>query len=375
MNIYKDKRVVMTLDAGGTNFVFSAMQSGKEIMEPLVFPSSAHDLDLCLKTLIKGFTEVKSMLDTEPVAISFAFPGPADYKEGIIGKLPNLPGFSKGGVALGPMLQHHFNLPVFIANDGDLFAYGEAMAGFLPFINECLLEANVSKQYKNLLGITLGTGFGGGIVVNSQLVEGDNSSSGEIWLMRNFRNPDFMAEDNISIRAIQREYAIKSGNKDANLVPRDIFEIAVGIREGNKEAALHAYEEMAHVIAESLSNAITLIDGLIVIGGGISGAYSLLIPKILELMNGKIRNAEGSEFSRLISKVYDLQNSESLDEFLHFKMEEITIPFTNETMQYTAEKRIGIGLSRLGTSNAIAIGAYALALTKLGQHELNHSNM
>src|SRR5690606_5901942 len=112
---------------------------------------------------------------------------PADYKEGIIGKLPNLPGFREGGVALGPMLQHHFNLPVFIANDGDLFAYGEAMAGFLPHINECLSNANAPKHYKNLVGITLGTGFGGGIVINNQLVEGDNSSSGEIWLMRNFR--------------------------------------------------------------------------------------------------------------------------------------------------------------------------------------------
>jgi glucokinase len=65
------------------------------------------------------------------VAISFAFPGPSDYPRGIIGDLGNLPCF-RGGVALGPMLEDTFEIPVFINNDGDLFAYGEAIGGFLP---------------------------------------------------------------------------------------------------------------------------------------------------------------------------------------------------------------------------------------------------
>ena len=51
-------------------------------------------------------------LKTRPVAISFAFPGPADYPNGIIGNLPNLTAF-RGGVALGPMLEEKFQLPVF----------------------------------------------------------------------------------------------------------------------------------------------------------------------------------------------------------------------------------------------------------------------
>src|SRR3712207_8281873 len=44
-NYQKDKRVVMTLDAGGTNFVFSAMQGGKEIVEPFSLPAMADNLD------------------------------------------------------------------------------------------------------------------------------------------------------------------------------------------------------------------------------------------------------------------------------------------------------------------------------------------
>lgn len=62
-----------------------------------------------------------------PEAISFAFPGPADYPNGIIGGwLPNFPSF-RDGVVLGPFLQEKFGVPVFINNDGDLFAYAFAL--------------------------------------------------------------------------------------------------------------------------------------------------------------------------------------------------------------------------------------------------------
>ncbi len=364
MDIYSDQRVVMTLDAGGTNFVFSAMQGGKEIIESLTFPSNGHDLGLCLSTLIKGFESVKELLNDPPVAISFAFPGPADYKAGIIGRLPNFPAFSSGATPLGPMLQNHFKLPVFISNDGDLFAYGEAMAGILPYINRQLKQKEAPKEYKNLLGITLGTGYGGGIVFDNKLCEGDNSSSGEIWLMRNFRNTALFAEEGISIRAIRKEYAAASGDKSA-LSPKDIYQIAVGEKAGNQGAALGAYQELAYVMAESIANAITLIDGLIVLGGGISGAYQLIVPRMLELLNGTIQNAAGEKFPRLVSRVFDLENPDSLDEFLTLRMQELKIPFSEKTIQYNPDKRIGIGLSKLGTSKAIALGAYALALSQL----------
>src|SRR4030042_6141259 len=93
-------RVVLTLDAGGTNFVFSAIQSDQEIIAPVALPSHAHDLKKCLDTIKKGFRKCLEAVPEEPSAISFAFPGPADYPGGIIGDLVNLPAF-RGGVALG----------------------------------------------------------------------------------------------------------------------------------------------------------------------------------------------------------------------------------------------------------------------------------
>ena len=86
MDLNLEKRVVLTLDAGGTNFVFSAVQGNKEIIDPITLPSNADNLELCINSVISGFEQVGDKLPNGFDAISFAFPGPADYDLGIIGE-------------------------------------------------------------------------------------------------------------------------------------------------------------------------------------------------------------------------------------------------------------------------------------------------
>ena len=156
MDISHDPRIVMTLDAGGTNLSFLAIWATGSCPTHYM-PAEAIDLDRSLENIACGFDRVKAQRPKPPVAISFAFPGPADYPAGIIGDLPNLPGF-RGGVALGPMLEDRFGIPVFINNDGDLFVYGEAICGFLPDVNDLLEKAGSPRRFKNLFGVTLGHG-------------------------------------------------------------------------------------------------------------------------------------------------------------------------------------------------------------------------
>ena len=73
-NFRTDSRIVLTLDAGGTNMVFGAMRGGEFIIDPITLPSNANDLDLCLETMVVGFQSVINKLEEKPVAISFAFP-------------------------------------------------------------------------------------------------------------------------------------------------------------------------------------------------------------------------------------------------------------------------------------------------------------
>jgi len=361
----QDERIVMTLDAGGTNFKFSAIRGNQQVTEPFSVPSNAHDLELCLGTLVDGFKRVRESLPDAPVAISFAFPGPCDYRRGIVGDLQNLPCF-RGGVALGAMLEDIFGVPAFINNDGDLFVYGEAIAGLLPQVNELLSQAGSPKRYQNLFGVTLGTGFGGGIVRNGELFLGDNISAAEVWTLRHKIERDMPAEEGACIRAVRREYAIEAGIPFEQAPdPKTIFDIGSGVCEGNKSAATTAFERLGEIAGDAIAQALTLIDGLTVIGGGISGASPLFLPSIVAEVNGSFRKPNGETLRRITQLAFNLEDPEQLQTFLKGDTREITIPGTNRTTQYDPMPRVGIGISRLGTSEAVAIGAYAFALNHL----------
>ena len=361
-----DSRIVLTLDGGGTNFRFSALRAGKPVLETVALPSNADHLERCLATLVEGFTRVKAQCPEAPVAISFAFPGPADYPAGIIGDLGNLPGF-RGGIALGPMLEDKFGVPVFINNDGDLFAYGEAIGGLLPQVNGMLEKAGSPKRFHNLFGVTLGTGFGGGIVRNNDLFIGDNSGAGEVWLLRNKLAAQMNAEEGASIRAVRRVYAQKAGlSFDQAPEPKAIFQIGTGQAPGNQAAAIEAFRQLGEVVGDAMANALTLLDGLAVVGGGLSGAAPLFLPALVAELNGQYTGPGGNRFRRLSPAVFNLEDPAQLEKFLKGDRREITVPGTARKVQYDPLSRLGVGLSRLGTSEAVAIGAYAFALRKLG---------
>ena len=365
MDLSHDRRVVLTLDAGGTNFVFSAMQGGQEVVAPITLPSRADDLDTCLDQMLRGFSEVRDKCPAPPVALSFAFPGPADYPHGIIGDLPNLPAF-RGGVALGPALEDAFGLPTYINNDGDLFAYGEAIGGFLPYVNGLLEKAGSPKRYRILFGATFGTGFGGGIVREGQLHIGDNSVAAEIWVMRHKHEHQANAEEGVSIRAVRRVYAQRAGVPVESVPePKEIFRIAKGEVPGDKPAALEAFRMLGEVAGDSLAQAITLIDGLVVIGGGLTGAQELFMPALVAEMNSTYTNLSGESFPRLAMRAFNLEDPQQLEHFLRGEARELPVPRSSRKVAYDPLQRIGVGISRLGTSEATAFGAYAFALKAL----------
>ena len=324
-----DQRIVLTLDAGGTNMVFGAMKGGEFIVEPLTLPAHSDTLDLCLDTMVTGFRTIIEKLGEKPAAISFAFPGPADYPNGIIGGyLPNFPSF-RDGVALGPFLSRTFSVPVFINNDGDLFAYGEALGGILPETNAKLEAAGSSKRYHNLIGYTFGTGFGVGIVVNGQLNRGDNSC------VETFCLPH---KDN-----------------------RDM----IGRIPGDAEAAKKTFAEIGAAAGDAMATAATLTDGLIVIGGGVTASHKYFMPALLAALRGKIHTFKGEETGRIQSKVYNLDEPEEFEAFAKGDQQKLKVYGYDEEVIYDPQKRIGIAISKLGASKAISVGAYTFALGQL----------
>jgi predicted NBD/HSP70 family sugar kinase len=397
-----DDRIVVTLDAGGTNFVFSAMRGGEFIVDPITLPSNAANLDKCLETMVVGFSRVFDAVGGNVAAISFAFPGPADYPNGIIGGfLPNFPSF-RDGVALGPFLEEQFGVPVFINNDGDLFALGEALCGVLPEINARLEACGSNKRYHNLLGYTFGTGFGVGMVINDQLNRGDNSCV-ETFCLRHKLSPDMIAESGVSVQAIRRLYGELSGDVNHNYEPKEIAMIADGLMPGDAEAARRSFATFGEVAGDAIATAVTLVDGLIVIGGGITKSAHLIMPSLLAEMRGRLHLQDGTAINRLQMQVFNLDDPAEFARFAQGSQRRLPLPasprpancpaasaslpvdapartangatpvpvpapavsVSARTVSYDPLKRTGIVLSRLGASRAISLGAYAYALTRL----------
>lgn len=366
--MYKhDNRIVVTLDAGGTNLVFSAMRGCEFIVDPVTIPSRADNIDLCLQAMVNGFKTIIDLLDEQPVAISFAFPGPADYANGIVGGyLPNFPSF-RDGVALGAFLEEKFGLPVFINNDGDLFAFGEATAGALPEINRRVEQAGGNRRYKNLLGYTFGTGFGIGEVIDGRLNLGNNSCI-ETFCLPSKADPSVMAEDYVAIRAVVREYNRLAGTNDTTLTPKDICEIADGTRDGDSKAARESFHLFGEAAGDAMATAVTLTDSLIVIGGGLTGAARYIMPSLLAQLRSTIHTINGEQLQRVQMNVFNLDDDLEFDKFVKGDARQLKVYGSDRTVTYDPMKRTGVILSKLGASKAISIGAYTFALSQLDAH-------
>ena len=82
-------------------------------------------------------------------------------------------------------------------------------------------------------------------------------------------------------------------------------------------------------------------------------------------MNSCLSTLNGGSIPRFESKVFNLESVTEFAEFVKGDSVRISVPGTNKFIPYDKMKRIGVGLSRLGTSKAVAIGAYAFALNEL----------
>jgi glucokinase len=205
-------------------------------------------------------------------------------------------------------------------------------------------------------------------VRDGQLFVGDNSMAGEVWLLRNKLAPQTNAEEGASIRAVRRAFAEKAGiSFDQAPEPKVIFDIGQGKQRGNKAAALEAFRRLGEAVGDAMAQALTLVDGLAVIGGGISGSWPLFLPALVDELNGNYTAPNGSKFRRLVQVAFNLEDQEQRKKFVKGQTREITVPGSQRKLKYDPQARIGVGISRLGTSEAVAIGACAFALRKLDE--------
>jgi glucokinase len=89
------------------------------------------------------------------------------------------------------------------------------------------------------------------------------------------------------------------------------------------------------------------------------------MPALLKEVNGTYTDYSGREHRRLVQTVFNLQDAEQKERFLKGDTREIAVPRSTRRICFDSLSRSGVGISQLGTSEAAAIGAYAMALQHL----------
>jgi glucokinase len=164
------QKTILGLDVGGTKTAVVLGSQRGEIQWRMQFPTRPE----------RGFKIVFSELTTNiatalrsargtVAAISVSIGGPLDVLKGTIKSPPNLPGWTS--IPLKKLLAERFSLPVFIEHDGNAGALAEFYFG-------------AGRNFRNIVFITMGTGFGAGLILNGQLYRGTSDTAGEIGHIR-----------------------------------------------------------------------------------------------------------------------------------------------------------------------------------------------
>ena len=256
------------VDVGGTNIKLGLVApSGKIIVKTnLITKSYVHHPRLLINALVAAIRALirdngKTIRDIAGVGIGL--PGQINSPQGIVIFLPNVPGWKN--VPLRRIIQTQLKLPVFIDNDVNLVTLGEWKLG-------------AGKGYKNLVCITLGTGVGGGLVLNGELYRGEGFVAGEIGhIPLNEQGPACNCggmggfERYVGNRILMDKAAGIFGKE--NIRPQDVFALA---NRGNA-LAVRFWREAATHIGNALAGVINLLNPrLVIIGGGIANNYKFM---------------------------------------------------------------------------------------------------
>ena len=165
-------------------------------------------------------------------------------------------------------VQVALSIPVKVANDANCFALAEARMGIVP---------KLCPEAKVVFGVILGTGVGGGIVINNQVWNGHQGIGGE-WghtFLDDSGGPCYCGdtgctEQVISGPALERYYHKISGRQ------LHLKDIVVKYRDQSDEAAVQTMERLIHFFGKGLSNVINILDpDIVVLGGGVGNIAEL----------------------------------------------------------------------------------------------------
>lgn len=176
-------------------------------------------------------------------SIGMGVPSVVDVEAGIVYDVQNIPGWKK--VPVKSILEEQFNKPVHLNNDANCFALGEKYFG-------------KGRGYDSVVGLTLGSGFGSGLILNGRLYYGAHCGAGEVGM---FPYKETIMEHYCSGMLFEREYGVSG---------KEVFKKA---KKGDEEA-LNMYKVFGTHLGTGIKTVLYAYDPeIIILGGSIRTAW------------------------------------------------------------------------------------------------------
>jgi len=287
------KWFIIAVDLGGTNLKCALLDSRLKIKAKSSFSTKSFDNKL---ELIQGIADsVSSFILNQKLrpsailGIGIGVPGPVDTSNGVVHFLPNIPGWKQ--VRLKKILEQKTGLPVFIDNDAKLMTLAEHKAG-------------AAKDYSNALCLTLGTGVGGGLIINNSLYRGPDNAAGEAGhLPFNEQGPLC----GCGARGCLETYI---GNNNIIKLARKLFgpkitlEKVSALARKNNSKAIKFWEQVGKKLGLALSGIVNLLNlDVIVVGGGVAGAGRVLFVSVRRTISARAMRVQGARVKIVKAKL------------------------------------------------------------------------
>ena len=301
----KTEKYAIGVDLGGTNIKIGIVSQKGKLLEKISLSSKAEGgPDKVVKQIRLGIKEILSKNKKKIRGIGIGSPGVASIKKGTVENPPNFPGWTK--VNLGNIISKEFNIDCHVENDANAAAIGEMIFG-------------TGKRYNSFVMITLGTGVGGGIILNRKLYRGEIGAAGEIGhITINYEGPrcncgsfgciEAYVGNNYLISKVKADLTaspnpkiLKLVNNDLNLLTPLIINKAA---EDGDTFAKSVISEMGEQIGSALASVSNLLDvSTFIIGGGVSGFGKPLFTAINRSLVGRVITSLGNRVKVLPAKL------------------------------------------------------------------------
>lgn len=162
--------LILGLDVGGTkSAVVIGTVEGKIVWRKEILTRADRGFEPVFGDLLALIADARSDYGSNVSALSVSIGGPLDVRRGIIKSPPNLPGWID--IPLKSLLVDRTQLPVYIEHDGNAGALAEFFFG-------------AGRGFRNIIFLTMGTGFGAGLILDGQLFRGTTDMAGEVGHIR-----------------------------------------------------------------------------------------------------------------------------------------------------------------------------------------------